>query len=240
MDIYSLIFLALAVFIVYRLKATLGERTGYEQTREQLEARHRRHREEAAAKDITPAPENDSKIIPLPRRPDAPQQPETFSWKGMAEEGSDLAKGFDAVVNADSSFSPQTFLSGAKMAYEMVVEAYAEGDRKTLTNLLSREVFEGFQSAIVERESRSEQTQTKLIGFDEVRITEAAVKDKDIHITVHFVAKLITATRDADGVVVEGSPEKVVNAIDIWTFAKPANAKDPNWKLIATDSKPGE
>ena len=77
-------------------------------------------------------------------------------WKGIAEPGSSLASGLDAIAREDKSFNAKHFVSGARTAYEMIVLAYAQGDRPTLRNLLSREVYEGFEAAIRERESKGE------------------------------------------------------------------------------------
>ena len=54
----------------------------------------------------------------------------------FAKPGTDLNKGLRAIKDDDPSFDPKTFVDGAKMAYEMIVMAYADGDRKTLKNLL--------------------------------------------------------------------------------------------------------
>ena len=53
---------------------------------------------------------------------------------------------------------------------------------------------------------------------------------------VKFLSKLISATRDQGGQVIEGSPEKVTDMVDIWTFSRELGSRDPNWKLIATDA----
>ena len=53
---------------------------------------------------------------------------------------------------------------------------------------------------------------------------------------VRFLSKLITATRDAAGTVVDGSPDAVVDVTDVWTFARTLGSRDPNWQLVATEA----
>jgi predicted lipid-binding transport protein (Tim44 family) len=122
------------------------------------------------------------------------------------------------------------------MAYEMVVTAYAEGERKALKQLLSREVYDGFISAIGQRESRGEVMEFKFVGIDKAEITDAAAKSETAHVTVKFQSKLISATYDSAGKVIDGDPIHVSDVTDIWTFAREVSSRDPNWKLVATES----
>ena len=62
------------------------------------------------------------------------------------------------------------------------------------------------------------------------------MKNRTAYVTVKFVSELISVTRDAEGDVVEGDPKKVREVTDIWTFARDITAKNPNWKLVATES----
>jgi len=152
-DIYTIIFLALAVFIFLRLRSVLGQRTGRERPP---------YDPYAAREPVRPTAE---KVIALPNRTtDAAQKPAEPAqakapgerWAGVAAAGSPVATGLDAIAAADPDFDAQHFLAGARSAYEMIVSAFAEGDRRTLKNLLSREVYDGFDAAIGEREKKGE------------------------------------------------------------------------------------
>ena len=90
--------------------------------------------------------------------------------------GSPLATGLDAIVGADADFDAKHFLTGARAAYEMIVNAFAEGDRRTLKNLLSREVYDGFEAAITEREKRGETVESRFVSIDNAEITAAEVR----------------------------------------------------------------
>jgi predicted lipid-binding transport protein (Tim44 family) len=229
-DIYTIIFLALAVFIFLRLRSVLGQRTGRERPPyDPYQAR------EAAR----PAPSDNVVALPRPAEP-APKPVVDVApadrWKGVAEPGSVAATGLDAIVTQDPSFDPKHFLTGARAAYEMIVTAYAQGDRRNLKTLLSREVYDGFESAIKERESRGETAETRFVSIDKADITGAEVKGKSAQVTVRFVSQLVSVTRDRAGNVIDGNPDKVTDVTDVWTFARDLSSRDPNWKLVATEA----
>jgi len=114
--------------------------------------------------------------------------------------------------------------------------AFAAGDRNTLRDLLSRDVFESFVAAIAEREKRGETVETTFVGIEKADIKQVQLRGKTAQITVQFLSKLITATRDAAGTVTDGVVDKVVDVTDIWTFARELGSRDPVWKLIATEA----
>ena len=231
-NIYTIIFLALAVFIFLRLRSVLGRRTG----------RERPPYDPYAARDAVRSPVGE-KVVTLPPRPAeaAPRpvertQPSTDRWKGVAENGSPAASGLDAIVSADPSFDAKHFIAGARAAYEMVVTAFAGGDRRQLRNLLSRDVYDGFDAHIGERESRGETVETKFVSIDSSAITAAELRNRTAQITVRFVSKLVSATRDRSGNVTDGNAEKVTDVTDVWTFARDISSRDPNWKVVATET----
>lgn len=230
-DIYTIIFLALAVFIFLRLRSVLGQRTGRERPP---------YDPYAAREPVRPAPE---KVVALPNRtPEAaaPKPAEPVEpgerWKGIAETDSPLAAGLDAIAAGDANFDPQHFLTGARAAYEMIVNAFAEGDRRTLKNLLSREVYDGFEAAITGREKRGETVENRFVSIDNAEITAAELRGRTAQLTVRFQSKLVTATRDKNGNVIDGNAEKVTDITDVWTFARDLSSRDPNWKLVATEA----
>jgi predicted lipid-binding transport protein (Tim44 family) len=233
-DIYTIIFLALAVFIFLRLRSVLGQRTG----------RERPPYDPYASREPVRSPVSD-KVVALPPRATEPATvrpvevaaaPPADRWKDVAESGSSVAAGLDAIAGADPSFDIKHFVTGARAAYEMIVTAFAEGDRRQLRNLLSREVFEGFDTAISERERQSQTAETRFVSVDGSTITAAESRGRTAQITVRFVSKLISATRDRAGAVIEGNAEKVTDVTDVWTFARDVSSRDPNWKVVATEA----
>jgi predicted lipid-binding transport protein (Tim44 family) len=119
----------------------------------------------------------------------------------------------------------------------MIVTAYAEGDRRTLKNLLSREVYENFEAAIGGREGRGHTVENRFVSVDEAEITGAELRGRSAQVTVRFVSHLVSVTRDKEGNVVDGNAEKVSEVTDVWTFAREVAARDPNWKLVATETE---
>ena len=232
-DIYTIIFLALAVFIFLRLRNVLGQRTG----------RERPPYDPYATRDAVRSPASD-KVVALPPRPAEPAAarpvetaaPAADRWKGVAESGSAVAGGLDAIAAADPSFDVKHFITGARTAYEMIVTAFAEGERRQLRNLLSREVYDGFDAAIGERESRSETAETRFVSIDGATITSAELRGRTAQITIRFVSKLVSVTRNRSGSVIDGNPDKVTDVTDVWTFARDVSSRDPNWKVVATEA----
>jgi predicted lipid-binding transport protein (Tim44 family) len=230
-DIYTIIFLVLAVFIFLRLRSVLGQRTG----------RKRPPYDPYSARDTVRGATNDN-VVRVPGRSadPTPTPAEAVNpaerWKGIAEPGSSVATGLDAIAGEDKSFNGEHFVSGARTAYEMIVLAYAQGDRRTLRNLLSREVYEGFEAAIRERESKGETVESRFVAIDKSDITAAELRSRMAQITVRFVSQLISVTRDKAGNVIEGNPEKVTDVTDVWMFARDLSSRDPNWKLVATEA----
>ncbi len=239
-DLSTLFFLAIAVIIFLRLRGVLGKRTGNE----------RRPYDPYTSNDAAqPGAENDNKdgnVISMPGVPKIDDQvepapykedePEEFIWKGFAEPGSPLAQNLDQVIGLDQTFNPHEFLSGAKSAYELIVTAFADGDRKILKNLLSNEVFAGFDSAIDTRQKAGDTVESSFVGIERATILDAAAKGHAVSLTVKFVSELISATRDADGKVIDGDPKKVREVVDIWTFMRDTSSRDPNWQLVATET----
>lgn len=153
-----------------------------------------------------------------------------------AVKDSPLGQSLTALIRVDPGFDPGQFVDGAKAAYEMIVMAFAEGDEAALKQLLGSDVYEGFQRAMREREARGEKVESSLVGIDKADIIESEVKNRTAYVTVKFVSEMISVTRDAEGEVVEGDPKKVREVTDIWTFARDITSKNPNWKLVATES----
>ena len=232
MDIYTIIFLALAVFIFLRLRNVLGQRTGSE--RPPFDRAARNAVQGGSDNNVVPIP---GKVIDqAPLAPTAEVAPPTDRWKGLTEPGTALAQGLDAIVARDSSFDPKHFLSGARGAYEMIVLAFANGDRRALRDLLSAEVFDSFETVMRDREKHEQKTETRFVSIDKAELVNAEMRDRMAQLTVRFVSQMISVTRDKTGTIVDGNPDKVADITDVWTFARDITSRDPNWKLVGTGS----
>ncbi len=230
-DFVTLFFLVAAVLIFLQLRSVLGRRTGNEKPPFDPFSQ----RDKAGNPD--PAADN-GKVVTLPRREPGEAGEDGFaSIDAIAPAGSALNAGLRDIVKTDSTFNPKEFLNGARMAYEMIVMAFADGDRKTLKGLLSREVYEGFDAAIAEREKSGETVKSTFVGIDKCEFTHAELQGSEAQVTLRIVSQLISATYDRAGALVDGDAENVAEVNDVWTFARDTRSRDPNWKLIATESE---
>ena len=230
-DTFTIVLLAVAVFIFLKLRSVLGRKTGHE--RPPFEPYQR------AGQGTAGAAKSQDRAPGLSRRTDEDNQ---AGVPASAEErigevvaaDSTARTGLLAIADADPSFDPGHFVTGAKAAYEMIVTEFAAGNRKALKPLLSPEVFDGFVMAINERDGRGEKVETRFVGINRVEIIDAELKSKTGLVTVRFLSQLITATRNRAGELIDGDPMRVRELVDIWTFARDIPASNPNWRLIAT------
>jgi len=137
---------------------------------------------------------------------------------------------------ADPGFDPDSFAQGAKAAFEMILNAFSTGDRKALKGLLSPDVLKNFDTAIGEREAAGEILEDTLVGIRSSEIVEASMDGHHSVITLKFVSEQISALHDAEGNVIDGNPNEVIDVTDYWTFSRDTRSKDPNWTLIGTES----
>ena len=228
-DPLNLLLLAVALVVFLRLRSVLGRRTGNEKPPFDPYAARR-------GADPKTGPEAAGKVIQLPRGSSDAAEEATREpvWTGYADEGSGLAQGLEKIATSDSGFSPKAFLDGARAAYEMIVTAFAQGDKDALKPLLARDVYEGFASAIESREKDGRKMESRFVGIDKAILTAADLLGKRATVTVKFVSQLISATLDQAGLVIDGDLKEIREVTDVWTFERDVTSRDPNWKLAAT------
>ncbi len=231
-DLTTLITIGIAVFIFIRLRSVLGKRTGHQNPSVKPYSK-KQDKENLASNDNVVTLSNRRKSVDQ----DEADLDEYSEIDKIAKEDSQLNIELRELKDVDSSFSPEKFLQGSKMAYEMIVTAFADGDKKTLKNLLSREVFDGFASVIKQRQEEGLVVQSTFVGVDNAKINAAETNKKSANLTVRFVSQIITATYDKDENLVEGDSKEIVEVIDLWTFSRDMRSRDPNWKLVATESE---
>jgi predicted lipid-binding transport protein (Tim44 family) len=217
-----LLFGMLAVFLVFRLRNVLGKRTGNERRRDNSLPQS----DDPRNADSRNAETDMDNVIALPDN--APMAP--------VQDLPPLEAGLMRIQQVDNSFDPNSFVDGAQAAFEMIVEAYATGDGKTLNTLLSEEVYENFASAIRSRELANHTQETTLVGINGVDLLEAELEDGIASVTVKLVSEQIKATLDENENVVDGDRTAVIQVTDIWTYARDTRSSNPNWKLVVTRS----
>jgi len=232
MQFFDIILMALIViFLVLRLRGALGSRDGFDgQSKDSSPKRERKTTPASKKENVITLPgakrlENEAdEVVPLETKPD------DIEFEGF------LATGITAIREADDKFRADEFIEGAKFAFEMILNAYAEGDTKTLKTLLSADVYGGFAGAIEDRENKNQTLQETLVGIGSTEIVEAYMDGREAHITVKFISEQISALLDSEGKVIEGDSTKVINATDFWTFARSSKSRNPNWSLVGTGS----
>ncbi len=200
---------SVAGFLLFRLYAVLGRRTGHERPPQESYR-------------FTP----DQTAAPKPIAPFAADRP-----------SDPVASGLFDIGLADRSFDKEQFLKGARSAYEMILTAFAAGDRATLQPLLGSDVYSAFDGAIRQREQAGQKATMTLVGFNDVKVVAASLKGPTAEITLAYSVQLISATTKSDGTVVDGDPKAVRDVTDVWTFTRDVRARDPNWTLVATSSE---
>ena len=230
-----IIFALLAGFIILRLRGVLGRRTGHE--RRPMSPFSKRQ-----------APSADDNVVALPdRAAGTPTQDESFeegeeapvSAAGADEDDGDttsVASGLRRLGQVDPTFEVEGFLSGARIAYEMIVVSFGNSDTDTLKPLLDAKVYKSFADSIAERELRNETLETTLVAITSAELIEVELAERLARLTVKFVSEVVSVTRDAEGEIVSGDPRAIDKVSDLWTFAREPGGRDPNWTLVSTRS----
>ncbi|MEM1371052.1 MAG: Tim44/TimA family putative adaptor protein [Pseudomonadota bacterium] len=243
LDLITIISLVVAVVAILKLRSVLGRRTGDEEGRvERYRTQASQRKASTGGDNVVTLPRRDNDTVPAPAeaQAEASQTATADHIKSFAGDDKRLEEGLLAILERDPNFEPKQFLTGAKQAYEMIVTSFAEGNRRLLSELLSEDVFEGFEAAITDREERKEQIDQSFVGIEKADVLEADVADGFAQVTVKFMSQLISATRDEAGTVISGDPQKIMDVTDIWTFVRdvssPKAAANPNWRLAATQA----
>jgi predicted lipid-binding transport protein (Tim44 family) len=207
------LFAAIAAFLVFRLRSVLGRRTGLERRRDPFAP--------------PPPPAANASVTPFPR---------LRTMNGAAPSPEPATGPAAAIKTADPGFDERAFLTGARAAFEIIVNAFAAGDKAALKPLLSRDVFDRFAEAIDKRVAAKEKLETKLVAMKSAELVSSSAEGRTGLVTVKFVSDQINVTRGPDGTVLDGDPARVEEHVDSWTFSRPLRSSDPNWTLVATHS----
>ena len=204
----------IAAVLIYRLGKTLGTRYDDEKKNE-----------------------SKSNIVQFPGKINAAfLKEDSGKEEGITKEEADkdpLKAVFYDMCRVDKNFSAEKFLSGAKKAFEMIVEAFNKGDVETLKNLVDAKILKKFTAAIEGYKARGEKIEQTLVGFKEVKILNASLEGTKAKITVEFETEQAKMVTNAEGEVIEGDAVMISTVIDIWEFQRDLKAKSPDWLLIS-------
>jgi len=206
-----LIFAMVAGFLLLRLHRALGRRTGNEQPPPFIQ-----DNEETQDRVVN---------MPLPGAEAAGRGGEAIK---------DKVPGLTEMKAADPNFDDGTFLDGAGEAFEIILAAFAKGDKRELRGLLDDTTYQSFVDEIERREGAGERLETTLVSVKDAVITEAQMADLSARVTVKFASEQVNVTYNEADEVVAGDASRVANINDVWTFARDVRSRDPNWQLVGT------
>lgn len=212
--IQLLILAGIAIFLILKLKSVLGTRDGFEKPPVPLD-------------ELRPRVKRDFEVIEGGADPDITDH---------AEEGSETAKSLAAMKTAEPTFKVNTFLQGARGAYEMILMAFERGNIDDIRAFLDDEIEAAFAQAINAREEKGLTIESKFIGLKELSLQSATYDPvtKRAEVSIRYVAELTSAVRDKAGEIVEGNPKEIKRQRDVWTYGRTMGSADPNWQLVAT------
>lgn len=219
-----ILYALIAAGLVLWLRSLLGTRHG--------EERDRPNPFITPVEKTAPVRSGDATLDPsaamLEMMPDQAPLPKNFHVTALVEE--QVAN----IARADRTFDLSHFANGAGDAFAYVVEAFADGDRAALKDLLAPKVYKVFDAALSEREKTGETIKTEIHSVRKTDLLDASLKDKMIYLKVRFTADETCVIRDKDNTITSGDPDRVTEMVDVWTFGREIKSKDPRWLVYET------
>ena len=142
----------------------------------------------------------------------------------------------DLNANTFDENAKKEFVSGAKIAYETIIINFANGTLKDIKSLLDKSVYQQFEDAIRDRQSKNLSSETTFIGINSAEVKQHEQNKNMLEVTVEFVSEIISCVKDKDNKVISGDPEKIKKVLDTWKFSKDSRSSNPNWLLIDTQA----
>ena len=193
-------FAALAAVVLFQLYSVLGRRVG------------RQPEDAVAAEAKRPSLEAAERRAEEVHAPEAAMEP--------------LA----ALRARDPSFDPAAFLQGARGAYEMIVTAFAAGDRDTLRGLLTLGVLQTFEGAVAAREAEGRTESVEFLQPTRADFEHVELQGDLARVKVRFLSEFRTRSRGPEGEAVDDR-----RTAEVWSFERRIGARDPNWALAQVE-----
>ena len=140
------------------------------------------------------------------------------------------------ILEIDPDFDVNSFLSGSKNFFKMVLESFVSGNLENIKNFTKPSVLNSFKSAIDERNSEKETLIIDLKSIKENRIIKATITKSSIKLNVIFESLQIRALMDKNDEIIDGNSENEILVKDEWIFERKIKNNNPNWTLIETKS----
>ena len=154
----------------------------------------------------------------------------------FAHEAPPTKQSVDLNANTFDENAKKEFVKGAKIAYETIITNFAKGTLKDIKSLLDKSVYQQFEDAIKDRDSKKFSSETTFIGINSAEVKEHQQNKNMLEVTVEFVSEIISCVKDKDNKIVSGDPEKIKKVLDTWKFSKDSRSTNPNWLLIDTQA----
>lgn len=213
-----LVLLVVVAVIFYRLRSVLGVRNVNDNNRKTAE-------------------ENAAKLFDLLMKEAEQKQMNIMVQNELSStsvEGKELSETDKVLLNIPN-FDKNRFLSGAKKAFEVIVEAFAKGDVSTLELLVNKKLLNKFQDVLEQRRIDGVVAETDFIGFNNAEIVEAKINSNKVaKIIVKFVSEQVNLLKNKHGDVIEGDDRFIQCITDVWTFERTLTSSNPNWLLVST------
>jgi predicted lipid-binding transport protein (Tim44 family) len=225
MAVDLIIYAVVAAVLVIWLRNTLGTRHGEERQRDNPLTGLDQNR--------TPA-DGKGRIVDITDAGSVALEPLASPFHGIDIADKAAEDGLKDIMRADRAFDPHRFIAGARDAFPMIVECFADGDTDTLQNLLSSSVYTAFAEVINERKIKGETVKTEIHAVRKATILEARTAERMTYIKIRFTAEETCVIRDREGIILSGNPDRITEMTDVWTFGRDTRSKDPTWLLVET------
>jgi predicted lipid-binding transport protein (Tim44 family) len=228
MPVDILILAAIAIFVVLRLRGVLGQKTGHfpppDAQKDATRPEDRVVRLEHPTIDAQRMPDKKelAHILDIKAEPDLTLIPEIFHDK------------VKEIIAIDRNFTPKEFVEGARIAFEMILNAFNKQDRTTLKPLLNKETYDLFAAELDAQKTSTEKLENTLLAITSASVESVEISKSVARIQVHFVSEQNHITRSANGEIIEGKPSDITIVEDDWTFERDLRSPNPNWMLIAS------
>ena len=206
----------IAVFIINRLRNSLGKKTGNESD---------------IAQKFSQKPSKFTESNPDKETEKAKKYP-TDSKNIILHENTSINEKLNRVVKLDPNFTVENFVDGAKKAFEYILVKYSEDDVKSLKPLLANEVFNNFSDQIEQRQSKKQKLGITILKIEDPEIIDVNIeKNKLCFIKLEFKSQQVQITKDSKNLIIDGNDNLILNITELWTFSKELKNKNPNWVL---------
>lgn len=226
-SLFLIIIAFIAGFIILQLRRTLGRKEGYD------------GKDEKPSKSAFEGQKPDDNVVHInpskTPKEEVEKPPVDTKDLGIARSVP-FYSAIEKINGFDNSFTVPIFIDGAEYVYGMILNAFWQGDLKTLRTFLNREVFSQFEDAIKNMKEEGQTFHNELKDIEKIEIEDASIEGSMAEITVRYKSHMTIAIKDEDDNIIDGEPDKIVPVIDIWTFCRDVKRGDPNWTLVSTSN----